>query len=215
MLGGRELIAEADFDSRDVPLCKCHNKCCQDAFTVVFAFSSEAKKGEGQMALTWPLEQQGSTGEDVKTVQYLVTAQGHATGVDGIFGPLTKSAVEAFQSSRGLGVDGIVAGRHVALGGVALGLQRTGAGLEVRGGAAGGVVGRQLQARAVRLAHVAHHRVHAAHLRAAHQGVLFSDPPEIVALELRSALEQLGAMTGAIYTDDLLDRVFSRFCVGK
>jgi peptidoglycan hydrolase-like protein with peptidoglycan-binding domain len=60
------------------------------------------------MALTWPLEQVGSTGEDVRTVQYLVTAQGHPTGVDGDFGPLTKAAVEAFQSSRGLGVDGSV-----------------------------------------------------------------------------------------------------------
>jgi peptidoglycan hydrolase-like protein with peptidoglycan-binding domain len=60
------------------------------------------------MALTWPLEQAGSIGEDVRTVQYLVTAQGHPTGVDGDFGPLTKAAVEAFQSSRGLDVDGIV-----------------------------------------------------------------------------------------------------------
>jgi peptidoglycan hydrolase-like protein with peptidoglycan-binding domain len=60
------------------------------------------------MALTWPLEQDGSKGEDVRTVQYLVTAQGHSTGVDGIFGPLTTAAVEAFQSSHGLGVDGIV-----------------------------------------------------------------------------------------------------------
>ena len=60
------------------------------------------------MALTWPLVQQGSTGEDVRTVQYLLTAQGHPTGVDGDFGPLTKTAVEAFQSSRGLGADGIV-----------------------------------------------------------------------------------------------------------
>jgi peptidoglycan hydrolase-like protein with peptidoglycan-binding domain len=60
------------------------------------------------MAIAWPLEQEGSTGEDVKTVQYLVTAHGHSSGVDGIFGPLTKAAVEAFQSSRGLGVDGIV-----------------------------------------------------------------------------------------------------------
>ena len=60
------------------------------------------------MALTWPLEQQGSTGEDVKTVQYLVTAQGHSTGVDGVFGAGTKTAVAAFQSSRGLGADGIV-----------------------------------------------------------------------------------------------------------
>ena len=60
------------------------------------------------MALTWPLEQQGSTGEDVRTVQYLVTAQGHPTAVDGVFGPATKTAVEAFQSSRGLSADGIV-----------------------------------------------------------------------------------------------------------
>jgi peptidoglycan hydrolase-like protein with peptidoglycan-binding domain len=60
------------------------------------------------MALTWPLEQEGSASEDVRTVQYLVTAQGHPTGVDGAFGPLTKIAVQAFQSSRGLGADGIV-----------------------------------------------------------------------------------------------------------
>jgi peptidoglycan hydrolase-like protein with peptidoglycan-binding domain len=60
------------------------------------------------MALTWPLEQQGSNGEDVRTIQYLVTAQDHPIGVDGVFGPATKTAVEAFQSSRGLGADGIV-----------------------------------------------------------------------------------------------------------
>jgi peptidoglycan hydrolase-like protein with peptidoglycan-binding domain len=60
------------------------------------------------MALTWPVEQQGSTGENVRTVQYLVTAQGHPTAVDGVFGSATKTAVAAFQSSRGLGADGIV-----------------------------------------------------------------------------------------------------------
>jgi Putative peptidoglycan binding domain len=38
-----------------------------------------------------------------------VRAQGHPTGVDGDFGPLTKAAVEAFQSSRGnqITIDGI------------------------------------------------------------------------------------------------------------
>ena len=60
------------------------------------------------MALTWPMEQEGSTGEDVRTVQYLVTAHGHPAGVDGVFGPQTKAAVQAFQSSRGLSADGIV-----------------------------------------------------------------------------------------------------------
>ena len=53
------------------------------------------------------------------------------------------------------------------------------------------------------------------HLRAAHHAVLFDEPAEILALELRLALDQLGEMVGAIYTDDLLDRIFSRFCIGK
>jgi len=52
-------------------------------------------------------------------------------------------------------------------------------------------------------------------LRRAHQASLFEDPPEVLALELRGALEQLGAVTGAVHTDDLLDRIFSRFCIGK
>lgn len=38
---------------------------------------------------------------------------------------------------------------------------------------------------------------------------------ELVAAEIRSAVEQLGEVTGAVYTDDILDRVFSRFCIGK
>jgi len=53
------------------------------------------------------------------------------------------------------------------------------------------------------------------HLRAAHHIVLFDEPAELFALELRLALDQLGEMVGAIYTDDLLDRIFSRFCIGK
>jgi tRNA modification GTPase len=52
-------------------------------------------------------------------------------------------------------------------------------------------------------------------LRRAHKGVTLDDPPEVVALDLREALEQLGALTGEVHTDDLLDRVFSRFCIGK
>lgn len=45
--------------------------------------------------------------------------------------------------------------------------------------------------------------------------MLFEEPPELLALELRGALEQLGEMVGTVYTDDLLDRIFSRFCIGK
>ena len=53
------------------------------------------------------------------------------------------------------------------------------------------------------------------HLRHAHRIVLNGELLELLALELRLTLEELGAMVGAIYTDDLLDRVFSRFCIGK
>ncbi len=38
---------------------------------------------------------------------------------------------------------------------------------------------------------------------------------ELVAAEIRGALMELGSLVGAIHTDDLLDRIFSRFCIGK
>lgn len=53
------------------------------------------------------------------------------------------------------------------------------------------------------------------HLRRGHEMVLFEEPPELLAVEVRGALDQLGELVGAVYTDDLLDRVFSRFCIGK
>lgn len=41
------------------------------------------------------------------------------------------------------------------------------------------------------------------------------DGHEYVSAELRLAASALGEVTGAVYTDDILDRVFSRFCIGK
>lgn len=38
---------------------------------------------------------------------------------------------------------------------------------------------------------------------------------ELIAIELRFALEQTGHVAGQATTDDLLDRIFSRFCIGK
>jgi tRNA modification GTPase len=38
---------------------------------------------------------------------------------------------------------------------------------------------------------------------------------ELVAAELRTSLDELGLVVGAVHTDDILDRVFSRFCIGK
>jgi tRNA modification GTPase len=38
---------------------------------------------------------------------------------------------------------------------------------------------------------------------------------ELLAIEIRETLDALGRLVGAVHTDDLLDRVFSRFCIGK
>ena len=38
---------------------------------------------------------------------------------------------------------------------------------------------------------------------------------ELIATEVRVALNELGKVAGEVYTDDLLDRIFSRFCIGK
>jgi tRNA modification GTPase len=38
---------------------------------------------------------------------------------------------------------------------------------------------------------------------------------ELIAAQIRTSLEELGKVVGAVYTDDLLDRIFSRFCIGK
>ena len=41
------------------------------------------------------------------------------------------------------------------------------------------------------------------------------DAGECVALDLRAALDALGEITGAVSTEDLLDRIFQEFCIGK
>ena len=40
-------------------------------------------------------------------------------------------------------------------------------------------------------------------------------PIEIIGEELRTACDKIGQITGVIYTDDILDRIFSKFCIGK
>ncbi|MDO5554824.1 MAG: 50S ribosome-binding GTPase [Planctomycetia bacterium] len=41
------------------------------------------------------------------------------------------------------------------------------------------------------------------------------DDDVLIAAELRHAIDQIGLITGQVCTEDLLDRIFSRFCIGK
>ncbi|RLT22077.1 MAG: tRNA uridine-5-carboxymethylaminomethyl(34) synthesis GTPase MnmE, partial [Planctomycetota bacterium] len=38
---------------------------------------------------------------------------------------------------------------------------------------------------------------------------------ELIAIEIRQALQELSTILGEIYTDDILDHIFSNFCIGK
>jgi len=48
-----------------------------------------------------------------------------------------------------------------------------------------------------------------------HRHAHVADAAELIALELREASAELGAIVGTITTEEVLGRIFSRFCVGK
>jgi peptidoglycan hydrolase-like protein with peptidoglycan-binding domain len=60
------------------------------------------------VSLQWPLEQSGSAGENVRSIQYLLNDHGSGLTVDGVFGPRTEAAVRRFQREHDLSVDGMV-----------------------------------------------------------------------------------------------------------
>jgi peptidoglycan hydrolase-like protein with peptidoglycan-binding domain len=66
------------------------------------------QKDKTTTALEWPAEHLGTTGENVRTVQYLLNEHGATVGVDGMFGRFTTDAIRTFQADHGLTVDGIV-----------------------------------------------------------------------------------------------------------
>lgn len=52
-------------------------------------------------------------------------------------------------------------------------------------------------------------------LEAAFALVEANEPPELAAIELRTALDFLGRIVGNAGTEDILGEIFSRFCIGK
>lgn len=53
------------------------------------------------------------------------------------------------------------------------------------------------------------------HLKSGLEQLQLQHPPEFLAEDLRLAQEAIGTITGAVYSDQLLDEIFSRFCLGK
>ena len=53
------------------------------------------------------------------------------------------------------------------------------------------------------------------HVRLAAESISRQESPEFTALELREALTNLGEITGAVDTEDVLGAIFSSFCLGK
>lgn len=50
----------------------------------------------------------GSSGISVRALQKLLIANGYGMTIDGVFGPVTETAVKAFQNRRRLSTDGVV-----------------------------------------------------------------------------------------------------------
>jgi tRNA modification GTPase len=55
----------------------------------------------------------------------------------------------------------------------------------------------------------------AADIRRAEAGRAARAPLELVASDLAAAADTLGTITGAVTSEDILDRVFAEFCIGK
>jgi tRNA modification GTPase len=42
-----------------------------------------------------------------------------------------------------------------------------------------------------------------------------AQPPDLVAVDVQDALDYIGSITGVVSSEDVLDQIFSRFCIGK
>ena len=53
------------------------------------------------------------------------------------------------------------------------------------------------------------------HLREARETIKLNVGIDFVSIDLRSALEALGELTGESVGEDVINEIFSKFCIGK
>ncbi|MFJ9774517.1 N-acetylmuramoyl-L-alanine amidase [Kitasatospora sp. NPDC101157] len=66
-----------------------------------------ARIGGDPTGPVWPVLSSGASGENVKTLQYLLVQRGQSLTVDGAYGPATQAAVTAFQNTVHASADGV------------------------------------------------------------------------------------------------------------
>jgi tRNA modification GTPase len=79
----------------------------------------------------------------------------------------------------------------------------------------GGELNIQEQSLVSRIRHVEILRKAARHLDLAYEGCLLGVAPDLLSVDLRGAWEALGEITGDTAGEDVLDRIFAEFCIGK
>ena len=53
------------------------------------------------------------------------------------------------------------------------------------------------------------------HLKSACSKIRLAASPELTAFDLRQGVNAVDEITGKVYTEQILDRIFENFCIGK
>ncbi|HEY7417159.1 MAG TPA: peptidoglycan-binding protein [Ktedonobacteraceae bacterium] len=78
------------------------------ALSVIVSLGAVFSLYTARAAATWPTLSQGSSGENVVSVQMMLQARGYKLTADGAYGPQTAATVKSFQSAHKLSADGAV-----------------------------------------------------------------------------------------------------------
>ncbi|MET9317128.1 penicillin-insensitive murein endopeptidase [Kribbella sp. NPDC003505] len=78
------------------------------ALTVLLLTALMPASAQAYANAFFPTQSSGNRGADVQAIQFLLQYAGQSVDADGVFGATTVTAAKAFQTAKGLGVDGVV-----------------------------------------------------------------------------------------------------------